>query len=253
MVKTIFITGATSGIGKAAAKKLSEAGHRLILNGRRVERLSALEKEIQSKNKSEVLTLPFDVRNKADVAEKIQNMPIEWKNVDVLINNAGLSRGLDPIHEGKYQDWEEMIDTNVKGLLFVTREITPGMVQRKTGQIINVGSIAGKETYANGNVYCSTKYAVDALTKAMRIDLLYHNIKVTAVNPGAVETEFSMVRFHGDISKASNVYKGYDPLKAEDIADIIEYVIQTPPHVNINDVIVMPTAQANTFHFNKKQ
>ena len=241
MKRTILITGASSGIGAACAEIFAHGGYRLILTGRRAERLE----EIAERLDTEVLTLAFDVRDKHQVQQALASLPEEWKDIDILINNAGLAAGMDPIQSGSYDDWEQMIDTNVKGLLYMTREISPGMVARRKGQIINIGSIAGKEVYANGNVYCATKHAVDALSKAMRIDLVQYGIKVTNVAPGLVETEFSMVRFKGDQTKASNVYQGMLPLTGKDIAEVIWYVANTPAHVTINDILVMPTAQAS--------
>ena len=241
MKRTILITGASSGIGAACAEIFAHGGYRLILTGRRAERLE----EIAERLDTEVLTLAFDVRDKHQVQQALASLPEEWKDIDILINNAGLAAGMDPIQSGSYDDWEQMIDTNVKGLLYMTREISPGMVARRKGQIINIGSIAGKEVYANGNVYCATKHAVDALSKAMRIDLVQYGIKVTNVAPGLVETEFSIVRFKGDQTKASNVYQGMLPLTGKDIAEVIWYVANTPAHVTINDILVMPTAQAS--------
>lgn len=240
-----LITGATAGFGEACARTLAEAGYNLIITGRRKERLDKLAEEIKNKNHVEVLSLCFDVRAKDDVEKSINELPPEWKMIDILINNAGLASGLSAIHEGDIEDWEKMVDTNIKGLLYVTRAVSPLMVQRKSGHIINIGSIAGKEVYANGNVYCGTKHAVDALNKAMRIDLLPYNIKVTGIHPGMAETEFSIVRFHGDTEKAKTVYKGLTPLYAQDIADTVLWCVQRPAHVNINDLVIMPSAQAN--------
>jgi len=238
-----LITGATSGIGEATAKLLSANGFDLILTGRREERLQSLKDDL-GKNAA-VLTLNFDVRDKEDVKEKLASLPAEWKAIDVLVNNAGNAHGLDPIQRGSLDDWDAMIDINVKGLLYVSREIIPLMIDRKAGHIINIGSIAGKEVYPNGNVYCASKFAVDALTKGMRMDLNSHSIKVTSINPGLVETEFSLVRFKGDAPKASQVYKGLKPLKAEDIADVILYTLNAPPHVVLADITVLPAAQAS--------
>jgi NADP-dependent 3-hydroxy acid dehydrogenase YdfG len=250
MNKIALITGATSGIGKAAATKLADEGFDIIITGRRADRLESFVERLRSKS-VRVLPLCFDVRDRNEVEKHLGNLPSDWKDVDVLINNAGLAAGLSPIQEGDIDDWERMIDTNVKGLLYVTRTIAPGMTVRGQGQIINIGSIAGKEVYPNGNVYCASKHAVDALTKAMRIDLLPYNIKVTQICPGAVETEFSLVRFHGDKSRADQVYEGFENLVAEDIAECIWFCVSRPPHVNINDMIVMPTAQANGTIFHK--
>lgn len=240
MSRTVLITGATAGIGEATAEVFAAAGDRLILTGRRRARLAALADRLET----ECFILAFDVREKNQVRESLAMLPAEWQEIDILVNNAGLAAGMDPIQSGSYEDWDQMIDTNVKGLLYMTREIAPGMCQRKKGHIINVGSIAGKEVYPNGNVYCATKHAVDALSKAMRIDLLKDGIKVTNVAPGLVETEFSMVRFKGDETRADNVYQGMTPLTGKDIADVIWYVANTPAHVTINDILVMPTAQA---------
>ncbi|PLW93084.1 MAG: NAD(P)-dependent oxidoreductase [Marinilabiliales bacterium] len=251
MNKTIFISGATSGIGKSCAFYFAKDKNHLILTGRREERLLQLQKELIEEHDIEVLILPFDIRNRDEVNEAVNSLPQEWKDIDVLINNAGLASGLSTIQDGDIEDWEKMIDTNLKGLLYLSRAIMPLMIERKKGHIINIGSIAGKEVYPNGNVYCSTKHAVDALTKAMRIDLLPHMIKVTQIAPGAVETEFSIVRFHGDEEKAGKVYDGYTPLTPNDIADAVYYVANLPEHVNINDLLIMPTAQASSGHFNK--
>jgi 3-hydroxy acid dehydrogenase / malonic semialdehyde reductase len=245
MKKIAIITGATSGIGKSTAHKLAQANYNLILTGRRQELLENLKKELGIKYKCDVLTLNFDIRDSVAVDEQIEALPDSWKKVDVLINNAGLAAGLNPIQSGELEDWEQMIDTNIKGLLFMTRKVVPWMIENGHGHIINISSIAGKEVYENGNVYCATKYAVDALTKGMRIDLVKHNIKVTSIAPGMVETEFSMVRFKGDKEKADKVYEGLTPLFAEDVADAILFAVTRPPHVNINDMLIMPTAQAN--------
>jgi len=242
----VFITGATSGIGRASAIKFAKNGWDVIINGRRKERLDELAEEICKTTKSSALILPFDVRNRTEVFKSIENLSWQCQNIDVLINNAGLAAGLHPVHEGNVDDWENMIDTNLKGLLYVSRAILPGMVERKKGHVINISSIAGKETYPNGNVYCATKHAVDALTKSMRIDLLPHSIKVTSVDPGAAETEFSLVRFKGDTVRAGQVYKGFKPLQAEDIADVIFYAASQPHHVNLNDILITPLAQGNT-------
>jgi hypothetical protein len=241
----IFITGATAGFGKAMAYRFAEAGWNLILNGRRKDRLEKIEDEIKSNYNVKVLSLPFDVRNQKETERIIHSLPHEFKNIDVLVNNAGLARGLATIQEGDIADWEVMIDTNVKGLLFVSRAIMPLMIERKKGHIINISSIAGKEAYAKGNVYCATKHAVDAISKSMRIDLLQHRIRVTSVNPGAAETEFSLVRFN-DAERAKNVYKGYEPLSASDIAEVVYFVATRPENVVINDITVTPLAQANT-------
>ncbi len=247
-----LITGATAGIGKVTAKMLSKHPYDLILTGRRKERLEEINAEIENESEAKVLNLAFDIRNRDEVKNAIQALPPDWQNIDVLINNAGLASGLDLVHEGDIEDWEKMIDTNVKGLLYITRAVSPGMVQRESGHIVNIGSIAGKEIYEKGNVYVATKHAVDALTRAMRIDLLRYGIKVTQIAPGAVDTEFSTVRFHGDKAKADSVYEGYTPLYAEDIAEAILFALTRPAHVNINDLLIMPTAQASVNHLHRK-
>ncbi|MFM6976494.1 MAG: SDR family oxidoreductase [Sphingobacteriaceae bacterium] len=252
MSKIALITGASSGIGQACAQLFAQNNCQLILAARRTERLTALAAQLQADYGVKVVTLSLDVRNRDEVTRQLNSLPDEWKKIDVLVNNAGLSRGLEPIQEGTFEDWDTMIDTNIKGLLYVTRVVTPWMVQRQSGHIVNLGSIAGKETYANGNVYCATKHAVDSLNKAMRIDLLPYGIKVTAIHPGAVETEFSEVRFKGDKERAKQVYQGFEPLHAADIADAIWYAVSRPAHVNINDMLIMPTAQANSSHLLKK-
>lgn len=248
MSKIALITGATAGIGAACAQLLAAQKYDLILAARRTERLDALSNQLINEFGIRVITLAMDVRKKEDV-QKLETLSDDWKKVDVLINNAGLSQGLDPINSGSTDDWDVMIDTNVKGLLYVTKVVSTWMVNNaKGGHIVNLGSIAGKETYQNGNVYCATKHAVDSLNKAMRIDLLPHKIKVTGIHPGAVETEFSEVRFKGDKERAKKVYEGFEPLHAQDIAETIWFAISRPAHVNINDMIVMPTAQASTSH-----
>ena len=248
MSKIALITGASSGIGMATAKILSKNSYNLIITGRRKKNLEELADLLQKDANIEVLILNFDIQKRDEVKVAIDNLPEEWKNIDVLVNNAGLSSGLDFIQDGDIDDWEKMIDTNVKGLLYISRAIMPTMVKRKTGHIVNLSSIAGKETYLKGNVYCATKHAVEALTKAMRIDMLPLGIKVTSISPGMVETEFSEVRFHGDKQKAADVYKGLTPLYAQDIAEAIEFAVTRPAHVNINDILIMPTAQANSSH-----
>ncbi len=252
MDKIVMITGATSGIGEATAELLAQHGYRLILTGRREERLIALRNRLQSSFQSDIELLHFDVRDREAVNNAIDRLPEAFRTVDILINNAGLAAGMNAIHEGDTDDWEQMIDTNIKGLLYVTRKIAPGMAERKSGHIINIASIAGKETYPMGNVYCATKHAVQSLTKAMRLDLLKQGIKVTSVSPGAVQTEFSLVRFKGNQEKASKVYEGFTPLFAHDIAETILFVITRPPHVNIDDILVMPAAQAFSRDFNRK-
>src|SRR6478609_2110233 len=238
-----LITGASSGIGEATARLLSKNNFKLILCGRRADRLEHLQKELASI--TEVTTLLFDVRDKTEVKKSIASLPQSWKQIDVLINNAGNAHGLDPIHTGHLDDWDAMIDINVKGLLYVSREVLPGMVERKRGHIVNLGSVAGKEVYPGGNVYSASKFAVDALSKSMRIDLNNFGIKVSTIHPGLVETEFSVIRFKGDKTRADSVYKGIDPLVAEDIADNILYVLTRAPHVVIADLVVMPVAQAS--------
>src|SRR5476649_1231708 len=228
MAKIALITGATSGIGEAAAQLFAREGYNLLLTGRRADRLEKLAKALNKKYNVEVATSSFDVRSREEVIENLEGLPAKWKKVDVLVNNAGLSQGLDPIDKGDMDDWDRMIDTNVKGLLYVTKIVSNWMITNGHGHIVNLGSIAGKEVYANGNVYCASKHAVDALNKAMRIDLLPHGIKVTAVHPGAVETEFSVVRFKGDEKRAKKVYDGFDPLVAEDIAETILFVVSRP-------------------------
>ena len=242
MSKTALITGATSGIGKACAELLAENNYNLIVCGRREEKLNQLKQKLETLTK--VLTLSFDVRDRALATQAIASIPDSWKPIDVLINNAGNAHGLSPIQQGDIDDWDAMIDINVKGLLYVSRSVIPMMVQQKHGHIINIGSIAGKEAYAGGNVYCASKFAVDAINKGMLIDLNGLGIKVTAINPGLVETEFSEVRFKGDKARAKNVYRGMEPLKGEDIAEIVLFVLSRPPHVNISDMVVFPTAQA---------
>jgi 3-hydroxy acid dehydrogenase / malonic semialdehyde reductase len=252
MSKIIFISGTTSGFGKAIAEKFAKNGANLIITGRRKELLINVAKDLITTYNIEVLPLCFDVRKVEEVRNAIESLPEKWKAIDVLVNNAGLAVGLNPIQEGVIDDWERMIDTNVKGLLYMTRYVAPLMVERKQGHIINIGSIAGKEVYPNGNAYCGSKFAVDAITKGTRIDLLPHNIKVTQVAPGAADTEFSLVRFKGDKQKADNVYKGFTPLSACDVADAVYYVTTLPAHVNVNDLVLMPTAQASSMHFNKE-
>jgi 3-hydroxy acid dehydrogenase / malonic semialdehyde reductase len=252
MSDIVMVTGSTSGIGKAIAELLAKNAYRVIVTGRRKERIEELVDELKLKHNCSITGLSFDITNKDEVFEAIDSLPEEWKNIDILINNAGLASGLDPIHEGDLNDWEIMIDTNLKGLLYITRKVANGMIERKKGQIINIGSIAGREVYPNGNVYNATKHAVDALTKAMRIDLLKHKIKVSQIAPGLVKTEFSEVRFHGDTERAEQVYKGYEPLQAQDVAEAVHFVITRPEHVNINDILIMPTAQANSYNLDKE-
>lgn len=244
--KIALITGATAGIGEASAHSLAAEGYNLIINGRRVESLRNLEAKLVDQYGINVLCLPFDIQNRDEIKSAVCGLSPEWSQIDLLLNNAGLAAGLADVHEADWDDWEQMIDTNVKGLVNICRLITPTMVERQSGHIINITSIAGKEVYSKGSVYCASKHAVDAFTKGLRIDLAPHNIKVTSIAPGAVNTEFSLVRFRGDREKADKVYEGFDPLLAEDIAEAIIFVVSRPPHVNINDMLIMPTAQANT-------
>lgn len=241
--RTVFITGATSGIGKATAELLAKNNFRLVICGRRKEKLDALAKDLLQL--TEIYSLSFDVRSKEQVIAAIQSLPDAWKTIDVLINNAGNAHGLSAIQSGDMNDWDAMMDINVKGLLYVSREIMPGMTERKEGHIINIGSIAGKEVYPNGNVYCGSKFAVDAITNGMRMDLNPFGIKVTGIHPGLVETEFSAVRFKGDLEKAAKVYQGITPLTAFDIAEVILFALTRPHHVQIADMIIFPTAQAS--------
>lgn len=249
MKKTALITGATSGIGKATAELFAANGIQLILCGRRQERLNQLETKLSALTK--VLTLNFDVRDRSAIAKTMETLPDEFSNIDILVNNAGNAHGLNTIDKGSLDDWDAMLDINVKGLLYISKAIIPQMVARKSGHIINIGSTAGKEVYPKGNVYCASKHAVDAINQGMRIDLNAHGIRVGAVNPGLVETEFSNVRFKGDEARAQTVYRGFQALKAEDIADIIHFVVTRPYHVNIADLVVMPTAQASSTIINK--
>lgn len=251
MTKTAFITGATSGIGKATAELFAKNKIRLVLCGRRKKRLEQLEEELSKI--TEVTTLQFDVAKREEVSAAIKSLPANFKNIDILINNAGNAHGLSTIQDGNIDDWDAMLDINVKGLLYVSKAIIPKMIENNKGFIINIGSIAGKEVYPNGNVYCASKFAVNALNKSMRLDLNQHNIRVSAIHPGLVETEFSNVRFKGDIERAKTVYQGFKALQAEDIADIIHFVITRPYHVNIEDLVVYPTAQASATLLNKNQ
>ncbi len=246
-MKNAIVTGATAGIGEACAEKLAQMNYNIVTTGRRKERLISLKNKLETNYKVKVHIACFDIRNYEATKQHIENLPEEFKNIDLLINNAGLAAGLDLFHEGDINDWEQMIDTNIKGLLYMSRIIAPKMAEQKNGHIINISSIAGKQSYSRGGVYCSTKHAVEALTRNMRIDLLPFKIKVSSISPGAVETEFSEVRLK-DKQKAKNVYKGYTPLIAEDIAETMEFIITRPAHVNINDILIMPTAQADAFH-----
>jgi len=250
-MKTVLITGATAGIGKATAYRFAREKFRLILTGRRKERLEEISEELRNRYSADVYILPFDVRVKKEVEDSLGSLPEEWRHIDILVNNAGLAAGLDPVGQASTDDWDTMIDTNVKGLLYVSAKIIPGMKEQGNGHIFNIGSIAGKEAYPKGSVYCATKHAVDALSKGMRIDLLPYGIKVTQISPGAVETEFSMVRFKGDSERAERVYQGYEPLHGEDVADIIYFISSLPDRVNVNDILVMPRAQANATLFHK--
>ncbi len=252
MKSIALITGATSGIGKASAHALARLKYCLIITGRRAERLTELKSNIESNYGAEVFCLPFDIRSMDETQKSWDSLPQEWKKVDILVNNAGLAAGLDHIQTGDRNDWNQMIDTNIKGILNISSLVIPGMVERKHGHIINISSIAGKQTYEKGAVYCATKHAVEALTQGMRIDLLPYNIKVTSISPGMVETEFSLVRFKGDEEKAKAVYNGIQPLKAEDIAEILVFVVTRSPHVCINDILVMPTAQASAFYTHRE-
>lgn len=252
MVRTVFISGATSGIGKACAEKFAASGDNIIINGRRADRLSELKNSLQKEFNVKVFETVFDVQNKEEVFNAINNLPEEWKTIDILINNAGLALGRDYFDEANLDDWETMMQTNVNGLLYVSRAILPLMTKRKSGHIINLGSVAGKEMYEKGNIYCVSKAAVDAISKTMRIDLLQHSIKVTAIHPGAVETEFALVRYKGDANKAADTYKGFKPLTGMDIAEIIYYTASLPPHVCINDLVITPLSQANAIYFQKE-
>ena len=248
MNKTVLITGATSGIGEACAKKYAADGDRLILTGRRADRLNILKTELEKDFSTEILALIFDVQDKKAVDKNLGTLPTEWQKIDLLINNAGLAAGKDSFENADINDWETMLNTNVHGLLYVSKQIIPLMIANKKGHVVNIGSIAGKEVYENGNVYCASKFAVDAISKSMRIDLLKHSIKVTCIHPGAVETEFSLVRFKGDENKAADTYNGMVPLSGNDIADSIFYCTQLPDHVCINELVITPTQQANAYY-----
>ena len=252
MKKTVLITGATSGIGLSCARIFTKNNFNIIITGRRKERLGKISQEIAEEFGVEVKTLSFDIRQKDLVFDAVDKLKGQGINIDILINNAGLASGLNTLQDGDIDDWEKMIDTNIKGLLYMSRAVLPMMINNESGHIINIGSIAGKEVYPNGNVYCGTKHAVDAITKGMRIDAVKHGIKVSQLAPGAVETEFSVVRFHGDKQKADSVYKGFQPLTPDDIADAVFYVANTPKHVNINDMVIMPTAQASAVVIHKE-
>jgi 3-hydroxy acid dehydrogenase/malonic semialdehyde reductase len=253
MAKIVLITGATAGIGEACAHTFAREGYNLILTGRRMSRLETLAQQLNQKYNVEVAVSSFDVRDRQQVLQSLESLPAHWKMVDVLVNNAGLSQGLDPIQNGNIDDWDTMIDTNIKGLLYVSRVVSNWMITNGYGHIINLGSIAGKEVYPSGNVYCATKHAVDALNQGMRIDLNPYGIRVTGIHPGAVETEFSEVRFKGDKDRAKKVYEGFEPLVANDVADTIWFVASRPAHVNINDLVIMPTAQATATNILRKK
>lgn len=252
MSKIAFITGATAGIGKACAEKFAQEGWNLILTGRRKERLDTLEQQLQSTYSVKVLTLNFDVQDLEAVKENIKSIRGPWKNIDVLVNNAGLAAGNDAFQDAEYDDWNQMIDTNVKGLLYVTRELSDIFIENKKGHIINLASLAGHEVYPGGSVYCATKHAVMALTKGMRVDMIQHGIKVSAVSPGAVDTEFSMVRYKGDAELVAQKYEGYQPLVAEDIAESVYFIANQPEHVNIEEIFILPKAQANPYILERK-
>ena len=251
--KIAFITGASSGIGRACAISFAENGCNLIISSRRTNIIEKLSEEIKERFNVKVYVQKLDVKNRRDVEWLVNSLPNEWKEIDILVNNAGLARGLDKIYEDDIDNWEEMIDTNLKGLLYVTKAIVPGMVERESGHIINIGSTAGHEAYPKGHVYCATKHAVNAITKGLRMDVVDKNIRVSTVDPGAVETNFSVVRFSGDKEKAKNVYKGITPLLAEDVADAVTFCATRPPHANIAEIIMMPTQQASALVFHRKE
>jgi len=250
--KIALITGATAGIGFETASLLAQNNYNLILTGRRKERLESLKNKLESTYGCKILLLTFDIRSRKATEAALSSIPEDWRAIDILINNAGLAAGLGPVYSADVDDWENMIDTNIKGLLYTTRIVTPWMVERQSGHVINISSIAGKESYPNGSVYCGTKHAVAAISKAMRIELMPFGIKVSTIAPGAVDTEFSLVRFHGDQERADQVYKGFSPLQAKDIAETILFVLSRPAHVNIDDLLIMPTAQASARDFNRK-
>ena len=252
MIKTVLITGATAGIGKACAIKFAAAKYNLIITGRRQQRLTELKSELEKEYGIEVLPLCFDVQNRNAVAAAFSNLPQHWQKIDILINNAGLALGRDSFEDADMNDWETMLNTNVHGLLYVSKAVLPFMLAQQKGHIVNMGSVAGKEVYEKGNAYCASKFAVDAITKAMRIDLLKNNIKDTGIHPGAVETEFSIVRFKGEATTAKAAYDGFTPLTAEDIADTVFYCVNLPDHVCINDLVITCTQQAGTYYFHKK-
>ncbi len=245
-MKTVFITGASSGFGKACAELFAKNGFNLILNARRLERLQELKAHLEEAHQSKILLLPFDVRSREAVSEAVESIPANFKRIDILINNAGLAAGRDLFQDGDVDDWEMMIDTNLKGLMYVTKAVVDQMIQQGSGHIINVSSLAGQEVYPQGNLYCATKHAVTALSKGLRLDLVQHGIKVTNISPGLAETEFSLVRFKGDEEKAKKVYEGFDALTAEDIADVIYFAATRPPHVNLEEITILPTAQSDS-------
>lgn len=253
-MKTALITGVTSGFGRAFALRFAKLGYRLVITGRRADRLDELARKIQADYSTEVLTLCFDVRDNEACCNAIESIPTQFKDIDILVNNAGLAAGATSFEQTDLDDFERMIDTNVKGLLYVTKLIVPGMIERQTGHIVNISSIAGIEVYPNGSVYCASKHAVNAITKGLRLDLVKHGIKISSISPGMVETEFSIVRYHGDEDKAKTVYAGLIPLDAEDIADALEFIVTRPDHVSINDIQINPKQQANTYisHRNTK-
>ncbi|MCB9209511.1 MAG: SDR family oxidoreductase [Ignavibacteriales bacterium] len=251
--KIAFITGATSGIGKACAYALAEQGSNLILSARRTNLIEKIEEDIKAKYNVKTYALKIDVRNQKEVEWAVNSLPEKWKNIDILINNAGLAKGMNKLYEDDIENWEDMIDTNVKGLLYVTRAIVPGMVERKNGHVINIGSTAGHEAYPKGHVYCATKHAVDAITKGLRMDVVDKNIRVSTVDPGAVETNFSNVRFSGDKERAKSMYKGIIPLIAEDVAEAVLFCATRPPHANIAEIIMMPTQQASALVFHREE
>lgn len=251
-MKTAFITGATSGFGKEIALRLAKLGYQVIITGRRKEFLDTLKKEIEDKYSVKVEALCFDVRDNQICTSTIKSLPADFQKINLLVNNAGLAAGASPFDESDLDDFERMIDTNVKGLLYISKLIIPGMIENQGGHIVNISSIAGIEVYPGGHVYCATKHAVNALTKGMRIDLVKYGIRVSSISPGMAETEFSLVRYHGDAEKAKNVYKGLEPLHAEDIADALEFIVTRPPHVMINDIQINPTQQANTYISHRK-
>lgn len=252
MGKIVFITGASSGIGRSCACRFAESGYNLVISGRREEKLQELATELAARFNVVVIPLQMDVSRQDEISRSLESLPGEYRIPDILINNAGLALGLEPFHKGNFEQWDQMIDTNVKGLVYLSRALAPAMVGRGSGHIINIGSIAGREVYPNGNIYCATKAAVDSITKAMRIDLLPYGIKVSQIAPGAAETEFSTVRFSGDETRAKAVYEGFEPLRPEDIAEAVYYVASQPPHVNINDLLIMPAAQATAAIINRK-